>query len=165
MNIIDQLMIEHASLRIQFKFAREINSDRIFEIEDFVRNCHAKIEDEAVFPRLGELFDAKDEKDAKLTLSRLQADHKMIGTIGDQLKQWTIQGDLETLKKRMILYINTVELHNNTEELSIFPSWDFNEHEEKDASAKYRKIIHDFGLDKYFGVTGFSERLLDRVAQ
>lgn len=35
MFIIDQLMMEHVSLHIQFKFAREINSDGIFEIEDF----------------------------------------------------------------------------------------------------------------------------------
>ena len=156
-------MMEHASLRIQFKFAREINTDRIFEIEDFVRNCHAKIEDEVVFPRLGELFDTKDDKDAKLTLSRLQADHRMIEMIGDQIKLRTIQGDSETLKKRIMLYIRTVELHNSTEELSVFSRWDFRQEEKVDAAPKYRKIIHEYGLDKYLAATGFSEKLLERV--
>lgn len=66
-------------------------------------------------------------------------------------------------EKNHMLYITTGELHNNTEELSVFSRRNFLE-EEVDATEKHRKIVHQSGLDKYLGVTGFSERLLKIVA-
>ena len=84
MNIIELLMAEHASLRLHFQYAKKTaNWDSIYEVEDFVRNCHAKIEDEVVFPELEkELLNTTDRETLK-ALSRLEADHKLIDTIGD----------------------------------------------------------------------------------
>src|SRR5437899_2570515 len=105
MNVIELLMTEHVSLRIHFQCARKTaNWDSIYEIEDFVRNLHAWIEDEVVFPRLQkEFFRTSNDEKLKL-LSRIESDHKLIDTIGDQIKLKTTQGDNESLRKRTLLY-------------------------------------------------------------
>lgn len=158
MNIIEQLMIEHQALRLHFYYLREANnSDRIYEIEQFVRNCHARIEDEIVFPKLGEVDYIRQ------VLSRLAADHKMIDAIGDQIKLRTSQGDLDLLKKRVLLYTTTVESHNSSEESLLFPHWKADESTERSCGARSRTIIEEFGLNRYFAITGFSQKLLDLV--
>ncbi|MHB2037282.1 MAG: hemerythrin domain-containing protein [Nitrososphaerales archaeon] len=156
MNSVELLMVEHAALRVHFRLAREVNSDSIYEIEEFVRNCHAKVEDEVIFPKLRESGNAKQEQ----VLSRLEADHKLIDTIGDQIKLRTAQGDVERLRKRILLYMSTVESHNSSEESLIFQYWKAGE---QDATSKARKIIEEFGLNRYFAITGISEKLLDAV--
>lgn len=149
-------MIEHAALRVHFHFASD-KTDSIYEIEDFVRNCHAKIEDEIVFPKF------QDVPEAKQNLSRLQADHRMIDTIGDQIKLRTTQGELEVLRKRISLYTNVVESHNASEESLVFPYWNVSESEELEAASKAKQIIESFGLNRYLSVTGISSKLLERV--
>jgi len=156
MNSVELLMMEHAALRLHFRFARNANSDSIYEVEEFVRKCHARVEDEVIFPILRESGNEKLEK----VLSRLEADHKLIDTIGDQIKTRTAQGDGETLRKRVLLYMSTVESHNSSEESLIFQYW---KAEEQDAASKARKIIEEFGLNGYFAITGISEKLLDAV--
>lgn len=158
-------MVEHASLRLHFQFARKTaNWDAIYEVEEFVRHCHAKVEDEIVFPRLGELLKERPEGESVLkTLFRLEADHRLIDTIGDQIRQRTIQGgDLDTLRKRILLFATTVESHNSSEESLLFPYW--KKAEEKVAASleaeKTLKIIREFGLSRYFQATGISEKLL-----
>lgn len=156
-------MMEHAALRLHFRFARETNSDRIYEVEEFVRNCHAKTEDEIVFPKLmGSLASPGDEK-LKQVLLRLEADHKLIDTIGDQIKVRTAQGDLDALRKRILLYMNTVESHNSSEESLIFQHWNATDSDEQEVVSKARKIIEEFGLNRYLIITGISEKLLDSV--
>ena len=159
MNSIELLMAEHAALRVHFRLARDVNSDSIYEVEEFVRNCHAKVEDEVIFPKLRESGNAQLEQ----VLSRLEADHKLIDAIGDQIKLRTAQGDIETLRKRILLYMNTVESHNASEESLIFQYWKAGESEERDTKSKARKIIEEFGLNRYFAITGISEKLLDSV--
>lgn len=159
MNSIELLMVEHAALRLHFRLARDVNSDSIYEVEEFVRNCHARVEDEVIFPKLRE---SGDEKLGKV-LSRLEADHKLIDTIGDQIKLRTARGDVETLRKRILLYMSTVESHNSSEESLIFQYWKAGESEERDTKTRARKIIEEFGLNRYFAITGISEKLLDSV--
>jgi hemerythrin superfamily protein len=162
MNIIEQLMVEHASLRLQFRFAREGNSNSIYELEEFVRKCHARIEDEIVFPKLRESLSSLQDKVVTSNLSRLEADHRLIDKIGDQIKLKTVEGDIETLRKRVSLYVSTVESHNAGEEMLIFPYWKVSdEEEEREAKSKAWKIIREFGLDRYFAVTGFSDKLVE----
>ena len=151
MNIIELLMAEHAALRLHFGYLRSA-SFAIYEIEDFVRNCHAKIEDELVFPELGKILEIKQ------AISRLEADHKLIDVIGDQIRQRTVQGDMETLKKRVELYASAVASHNASEESLIFGYW-----KGADVILSARKIIEDFGFGRYFAITGISEKLLDRL--
>ncbi|MDA4131005.1 MAG: hemerythrin domain-containing protein [Thaumarchaeota archaeon] len=168
MNAVELLMVEHASLRLHFQYARKTaNWDSIYEIEDFVRNCHARSEDEVVFPQLQKEFVRSSNQETLKILSRLEADHKLIDTIGDQIKSRTVQGDTETLRKRILLYANTVESHNSSEEALIFQYWK-NLDTTIDESAQnsvslFRQIIQDYGLNRYFQITGISEKLLDSV--
>ena len=113
-------MIEHAALRLHFRFARETNSDTIYEVEEFVRNCHAKIEDDIVFPNVKVSLDSPSNAKLVQVILRLEADHKLIDTIANQIRLRTAQGDVETLRKRILLYMNTVESHNSSEESLIF---------------------------------------------
>jgi hemerythrin superfamily protein len=155
-------MVEHVSLRLRFKLMRELqNFDTIYGIEEFVRSSHARVEDEIVFPALRELLLSEGKQElVKNVLSRLEADHRMIDTIGDQIKLRTIQGDAPTLSKRISLYCNTVETHNTTEEVQLFPHWNVKTVEERELSAKALEINRQFGLNRYYELTGISEQFL-----
>ena len=158
MNIIEQLMVEHSALRLHFRFARESSdSNSIYDLEEFVRKCHARIEDEIVFPKL------QEQTAPKQSLSRLEADHKLINTIGDQIKLRTSTGELDTLKKRVALYMTTVESHNSGEESLVFPYWNVSRTEEHELASKALRIIQEFGLNRYLELTGISQKLLERV--
>ena len=159
MNIIELLMAEHAALRVHFRHNGS-SYDSIYEVEDYVRNCHARIEDEIVFPELRKSAQAKE---IEKTISRLEADHKLIDKIGDQIRERTVQGDVETLRKRVQLYASTVVSHNASEESLIFRYWNATDLVERKVVAMARKIIENFGLDRYSLVTGISEKLLERV--
>lgn len=163
MNIVELMMAEHAGLRVHLRYIREKNSDSVYEIEDFVRNCHARIEDELIFPKLRQLIEPKDPQLVKV-LSRLEADHKLIEMIGEQIKVQTAQGEPETLRKRIMLYASTLETHNATEETTIFPFWSENSPaESEEIVSRARKIVEAFGRDRYFRITGVSEKLFDSV--
>lgn len=160
MNIIEQLMAEHSSLRVRFGYLG-VNSESIYELEDFVRNCHAKIEDEVVFP---EMRKSPESKYIEEIVSRLEADHKLIDTIGDQIKQRTVEGDLDILRKRIQLYANTVLSHNSNEETLLFDHWKVSQNVESHAVFSARKIIENFGSNRYFSITGISEKFLSKVS-
>ncbi len=161
MNIIELMMIEHASLRLHVRFVRERNTDSIYEVEDFVRNCHAKVEDEIVFPKLKQILAPKDEQLVKI-LSRLEADHRLIETIGERIKVSTTQAETEMLRKRVMLYANTLESHNSSEEDLVFPFWQSDgTKDENEVMSRAKKIIEEFGRDRYFRITGISEKLFD----
>ena len=161
MNIIELMMIEHTSLRLHVRFVREKSTDSIYEVEDFVRNCHAKVEDEIIFPKLKQILASKDEQHVKI-LSRLEADHRLIEMIGEQIKVATAQAETDTLRKRALLYANTLESHNSSEEEIIFPLWQSDQtKDENEIMSRTKKIIEEFGRDRYFRITGISERLFD----
>jgi hemerythrin superfamily protein len=163
MDIIQQLMVEHAVLRLRFHFARETNFDAIYGLGEFVRACHARIEDELVFPKLKDLLSQDPKEEVIEDLSRLEADHKLIDKIEDQIKLKTIEGDTETLRKRIMLYMNTVESHNSGEESLIFQHWKVSDAEEQEVESRAWKIIQDFRVDSYLAITGFSEKLVERM--
>jgi hypothetical protein len=83
LNIIEQLMVEHPALRLQFRFAKKRNIDTIYKLEEFVRNCPARIEDEIVFPKLQSSIPQALRDSVGKDLSRLEADHRLIEKIGD----------------------------------------------------------------------------------
>ncbi|MFI5421793.1 MAG: hemerythrin domain-containing protein [Nitrososphaerales archaeon] len=167
--MVELLMVEHASLRLHFQFARKTaNWDAVYEVEEFVRHCHAKVEDDIVFPKLREMLRDKPEGELVLkNLSRLEADHRLIETIGDQIRQRTIQGgDLDTLRKRVLLFATTVESHNSSEESLLFPYWKSEEKAAANLEAEQTlKIIREFGESRYFEVTGISEKLLGTLGK
>lgn len=157
-------MVEHAAIRIQLKIIREKNSDSIFELEDFVRNCHAKVEDIVVFPKLKVILGSKGEQLVK-TLSRLEADHKLIEMIGEQIKTLTAQGEEQTMRKRIMLYADTLESHNSSEESLVFPLWNLDEKEERDIMLRSIEVIEKFGRERYFRITGISQRFFELISQ
>ena len=165
MNLIELLMIEHGSLRLHFQFARRTtNWDAIYEVEEFVRGCHAKVEDEVVFPKLRKSLEDPDRERLLKTISRLESDHKLIDTIGEQIKVRTTEGgDPDTLRKRILLYATTVESHNSSEESLIFQYW-VSGNETGNLAEDAKTIIRGFGLNRYFQVTGISEKLLESLA-
>ena len=168
MNVIELLMAEHASLRLHFQFARKTeNWDAIYQIEEFVRSCHAKVEDEVVFPKLRDLLNADPRKQETILkdLSRLEADHRLIDKIGEQIRERTVVGgDSNTLRKRILLYATTVESHNSGEESLIFPSWKSTEESDLVVGEHVLKIIQEFGLNRYFELTGISQKFLETLS-
>jgi hypothetical protein len=65
-----------------------------------VRSCHASVEDEAVFPHLKEILLTPNKQDLVKIILRLEADHKLIDTIGEEIRLRTAQdNDPETLRK------------------------------------------------------------------
>jgi hemerythrin superfamily protein len=160
MNVIEQLMVEHAAIRLRLNSIRasETNSDSIYDLDEFVIKCHARIEDDLVFPRLMEMLTSEGREELEKTLSRIEADHKLIQKISEQIKFATEKGDSEILRKRIMLYCTTVETHNLAEENLIFPYW---KSEEK---IDTKKIIDEFGRDRYFKITGVSQKLFDTFA-
>jgi hemerythrin superfamily protein len=150
------MMIEHATIRLHLRSIRdsEKGSDSIYDLDEFVTKCHARIEDELIFPRLKETLSSGDNIEVEWNLSRIEADHKLIQKISDQIRAATENGDKEILRKRIMLYCTTVESHNLSEENLIFPYWDI--HQEKLGA---KKIIDEFGHDRYFRITGISEKL------
>jgi hemerythrin superfamily protein len=161
MNIIELMMVEHASLRLHFRFVREKSTEPIFEVQDFVRNCHARIEDEIIFPALNQMLE-KNEQLTKI-ISRLKADHKLIEMIGEEIKVSTAQDQTEALRKKIMLYADTVESHNSSEESLVFQFWQADKTRENESMLKAKDIIEDFGRDRYFRVTGISGKLFDMV--
>ena len=158
MDTVSLLMIEHASLRVHFGYVRHGKADSIvmMNLEDFVRNCHAKIEDGLVFPKLKQSFEATQNQEGLKSLSRLESDHLLIDKIGEDMSQKRQAGDVLTLEKRVKLFADTVEQHNFLEEVLLFPHW--KPDHEIDALAQEK--IKAFGLDKYSKITGISEKLL-----
>lgn len=157
-------MVDHAALRLHFRFIRETNYESVYEFEEFVTKCHARIEDEVVFPKMKASFTSPRNNSVMQLLSRLEADHKLIDTIGNQIKSRTVEGELEMLRRRVQLYISTVESHNSSEESLLFQYWDPKTSEKgRLAATGARAIIQEFGLNRYFRITGISEKLLGTV--
>ena len=79
-------MVEHVSLGLRFRLMRgQQNFDSIYAeeyVEEFVRNFHAKVEDEVVFLILTILSSQGEQQVVTDVLRRLEADHKLIDTIG-----------------------------------------------------------------------------------
>jgi hemerythrin superfamily protein len=157
-------MVEHASLRLRFRVMKEIqNYNSIYAIEEFVRSCHAKVEDDVVFPMLRLILESQG-KQAVITnfLNRLGADHRLIDTIGEQIRLRTIEGKSDILEKRILLYCSTVETHNTSEETQIFSYWIPDAAQEQDAVKRALKIIREFGISRYYDIMGFSEELMKK---
>jgi hemerythrin superfamily protein len=150
-------MVEHAALRLRFRSMKETqNFNSIYSIEEFVRSCHAKVEDEVVFPALRDILEGQGKQQIiGDVLKRLEADHKLIDSIGDQVRLRTIEGDSQLLAKRILLYCSTVETHNTAEETQLFSYWK----ELENVKERTMNIIKSYGMNRYYEMTGISEEL------
>jgi hemerythrin superfamily protein len=156
-------MVEHAAIRLHLMSIRNSieTSDSIYELDEFVVKCHARIEDEIVFPELKRLLQSSEQgRGLEQTLSRIEADHRLIQKISELIKSATEQGESGVLRKRIMLYCTTVESHNLAEESMIFPHW----RNEQLLGAESKRIIDGFGRERYFRITGISEKLFDAIA-
>lgn len=161
MDLVELLMSEHASLRIYFRHLREMKSDFFFELDDFIINCHAKIEDEAVFPIL---LRGGPDSPISQTTKRLMDEHELVKMLGNNMRLYAAQEKAELGKDKITLYADTVESHNTAEEISVFKAWKDASNEVKQKAAEQAKeIIRSFGLERYLRVTGFSQEYLSSL--
>lgn len=162
MDLIELLMAEHASLRVYFRHLRYLNSDYIFELDDFVVNCHAKIEDEVVFPELRRVA-GKDGGSIEAITKRMEDEHKVLQMLGIGIRVAVAEGDKEIDRSKVMLYADTLESHNSSEETLLFPRWKEVREKETQSASKATQMIHDFGLGRYLKVTGFSQEFLSQL--
>lgn len=159
MNLIELLMAEHASLRVYFRHLRYLNSDFIFELDDFVVNCHAKVEDEVIFPEMRKAAGVESERINTVT-KRMEEEHKVLQMLGNNIRLAVAEGNKDIDRSKIMLYADTLESHNSSEETLLFPDWKVDSELEHQAVSKASQIIHDFGLERYLKVTGLSQEFL-----
>jgi hemerythrin superfamily protein len=161
MNPIELLMAEHASLRVYFRHMRSLNSDYLFEVDDFILGCHARIEDEVVFPALG---NAGGESKVVAMTSKLEEEHRVLQMLSNRMRATVLEKT--TLDRDTVaLYASTVESHNSAEETSVFKHWDEVDSETRAKStSQVRKIVSEFGVARYLRVTCFSQEFLSLLA-
>ncbi len=162
MNLIELLMAEHASFRVYFRHLRYLNSDFIFELDDFVTNCHARVEDEVVFPEMRKSA-GSENKDVETATKRMEEEHKLLQLLGNSIRVAVAEGGKDVDRGKVLLYIDTLESHNSSEETLLFKGWKGNGEQEAQAVSGTMRIIHDFGVERYLKVTGFSQELLSSV--
>ncbi len=161
MNLTELLEAEHASLRVYFRHLRYLNSDFLFELDDFVTNCHAKIEDEVVFPEMRMAHGTEDKNIENIT-KRMEEEHKLLQMLGNNLRTIVAEGNEELDKNKVLLYADTLESHNSSEETLLFPSWDkVSIEKESEAASRARGIIDGYGFERYLRVTGFSQEFMN----
>jgi hemerythrin superfamily protein len=160
MNLIELLMAEHASLRVYFRHLRYLNSDFLFELDDFVTNCHARIEDEVLFPEIRAAVTVEREVIENWT-KRMEDEHQLLKMLGDKMRLLVAEGNRELDRDKVALYADTLESHNSSEEALIFPRWSAVSGERaNEATIAALKILHEFGTERYLRVTGFSQQFL-----
>src|SRR5579875_1856254 len=123
MDLVELLMAEHATLRLHFKFFKELPEDSIFEIDSFLIKCHSKVEDDIVFRMLEDKLLRTSSSNERLEriFKKIREDHMLLASFSDQIRSWTVEGENQLLKERLALYADTVLSHNSAEEVQIFP--------------------------------------------
>lgn len=112
MDLVELLMSEHAPLRIYFRHLRDMRFDSFFELDDFVVNCHARMEDEALFPTLD------------VPTKRLQTEHEVLKMLSNGIRVSMAEEKSELDKNKVALYADTLESHNTREEKTVFRAGD-----------------------------------------
>jgi len=164
MNPIELLMAEHAALRVYFRHMRNLNSDYLFELDDFIVGCHARIEDEVVFPALRKV--GRPDADAVVTVTgKLEEEHKLLKMLSDNMRLMVAEEATKLDRDKVALYVSTVESHNSSEEILVFKFWDDLDRETRvESTNRVKKIIGEFGTARYLRVTGFSQEFLSLLA-
>ncbi len=152
MDSISVLLFEHSVIRNLSRNPIEHWYTRFSDFNDFVINCHARHEDEIVFPRL---IDAYEDEDFRKTVRRVSADHKLIATLGSNILNWLSRGDHELLRMRIPLYFKVLLEHNSSEEQLLFKRW------KPEMGSSFRRIILEFGVSKYMEITGASKEMIE----
>jgi hemerythrin superfamily protein len=164
MNPIELLMAEHATLRVYFRHLRSLNSDYLFEVDDFILGCHARIEDEVVFPALRSIGGDKASTIASVT-SKLEEEHRVLQMLSNKMRVQVAETAAQLDRDAIALYASTVESHNSAEETSVFRHWgDVNKEDQAQSADLVRKLISEFGTARYLRATCFSQEFLSLLA-
>ncbi len=154
MDSVDVLLFEHSVIRLKSRELSDVNNavEGFRAFNDFVVNCHAKHEDEIVFP----ILMSKEERDQEFVkyIKRISADHKLIATLGDNIGRWIQEKNYEMLERRIPLYFKTLLEHNLNEERDIFVRW------KPEYAVPFKHIINIFGTEKYRLITGVSDEMI-----
>lgn len=123
--------------------------DEFLNFHNFIVNCHARIEDEVVFPTLKEYYLRDFLEYAKL-IEWVGNDHKLLEKLGDSIIQYGIRGEEENYRSRLELYFKILKDHNLREENQIFPNWfkDISENIRGICTSRSKKIIDRFFMEK-----------------
>jgi hemerythrin superfamily protein len=117
------------------------------------------MEDEIIFPEMRKGAGA-ESKNVETTTERMEDEHKVLQMLGNSIRLAVAEGNKEIDRSKVMLYADTLESHNSSEETLLFPSWKTDSESERQSVYKARQIIHDFGLERYLKVTGFSQEFL-----
>ena len=165
MDVVEILMVDHLSIRLLARCRPlEISLDEFSNLHDFIVNCHAKIEDEIVFPVLREHYIGEYEEYAKL-VEWIGNDHKLLETLGNRTIEYGVDKDWENYRRRLNLYFKILVEHNHREEEEIFPKWlrEIDNVIRSKCTEKAKRIIEGYGLEKYTKLTGFSKEAFEII--
>ncbi len=93
LGMVDVLMVEHLSIRLLSRCGLYIGDVEEFaSFHDFILSCHAKIEDEIVFPILSKYYSGRDEDFVKL-VRWIGNDHKLLDTLAKNVVRYGRTGE------------------------------------------------------------------------
>ncbi|MEM0097155.1 MAG: hemerythrin domain-containing protein [Conexivisphaerales archaeon] len=156
MDPIDLLLYEHSALRV-LKFEWESGYQRIGfkNINDFVINHHARVEDLYVFPKIK--VSNPDDADLAKNIDRISADHKLIETLGNNIVKWIDNNDTDMIERRIPVYWKILAEHNMSEEKTIF----YRLRSDLGSVDGIIESIKSFGINEYIKITGISSLMLE----
>lgn len=158
MDVVEILMVDHLSIRMIIKCGlTRMGVDEFSSLHGFIVNCHARIEDDLVFPVLKKHYMDSYEEYAKL-VEWIGNDHRLLETLGNKTISYGIDKDWINYRRRLNLYFKILVEHNLREEVEIFPNWlnEIDRETRRKYTAKAKEIIEEYGLEKYTRLTGFS---------
>lgn len=159
MDLVELLMVEHSSIRLLARCNSCIREmDNFVTFHKFIARCHARVEDEFVFPVLKKHFEGVD-KDFVMLVQRISSDHKLLDKLAGRIVEYGRSGNWKTYENRLGVYFRLLTYHNSWEEKALFPRWlkDISQDTRDEVIEQAKKIIMRFGLDKYTEITGLSE--------
>lgn len=163
-DLAEVLQTEHLAIRhIKKAFEREVAIAEFQDFDRYLKDCHIEIEEKLLFPIL-KASDWEDSGEFNATADRIVKDHRLIGTLSDNLMRWYNEGDLHLFSERFQLYFRLLLDHNNSEEELIFPRWAFLPEESlEEAMIEARNIIESYGKTSYLELTGLSSKAYEYI--
>lgn len=156
-DLAEILMIEHLVIRrSRWITVSPYDPEKFTAFLSYVKNCHVEIEEKVCFPLL-EAYPFPDSADFAPMVRRIQADHKLIQTLGTNIIKWEESGKTELVALRLPLFYRTLVDHNLSEDSDLFPRWNLMDNREiKNTVSDALSIISSFGKKEYMLATGLS---------
>lgn len=158
-DLAEILQMEHLAIRhLKNAFDREFDMEHFQEFGLYLKECHIEIEEKLLFPVL-QAYGWDDSTEFNATANRILSDHRLIGTLSDNLLKWYNAGDRDLFARRLPLFFRLLLDHNNSEEENVFPRWlllpalDL-----KNAKIEAVNTIESYGKTRYLKITGMSEK-------